>query len=106
VPRERRPLEVGDKLENGKGVVADAGPPRTMPSQITTPQTASHAPLYAILAHSSIILFNATRRAEQMHRASDRMLCHNMCRPIRVIRELDVELTFDGERESTEELFI
>src|SRR5215204_7287047 len=99
-------LKWGDKLENGKGVVADASPPRTMPSQITTPQTASHAPLYAILAYSSIILFNATRRAEQMHRASDRMLCHNMCRPIRVIQEIDVELTFDGERESTRALHL
>jgi hypothetical protein len=99
-------LKWGEKLENGKGVVADADPPRTMPSQITTPQSASHAPLYAILAHSSIILFNATSRAEQKHSASDGMLCHNMCRPIRVIRELDVELTFDGARESTRALHL
>jgi hypothetical protein len=99
-------LKWGDKLENGKGVAADASPPRTMPSQSTPPQRAGHAPLYAILAHSSIALCSATRGAEQMHRAMDRMLCHNMCRPIRVMRELDVEVTFDGERESTRALHL
>jgi hypothetical protein len=99
-------LKWGDKLENGKGVAADASPPRAMPFQITTLQRASHASLYAILAHSSIVLCSATRSAEQMHEATDRMLCHNMCRPIRVMRELDVEVTFDGERESTRALHL
>ena len=97
-------MKWGDKLENGKGVVADADPPRTMPFQITLPQTASHAPLYAILAHSKIGRCSATRSAEQMHEATDRMLCHNMCRLIRVVRELDVGVTFDGERESARAL--
>ena len=56
-------LKWGDKLENGKGVVADANPPRTMPFQSTLPQTASHAPLYAILAYSPLGLPGATRGA-------------------------------------------
>jgi hypothetical protein len=32
-------------------------------------------------------------RRVQPHRAIRRVLCHNMCRPIRVTRELDVEVT-------------
>jgi hypothetical protein len=99
-------LKWGNELENGKGVVADADPPRTMPFQITTPQRASHAPLDAILAHSSICGCSATRGAEQLHKATDRMLCHNMCMLIRVVRELDVEVTFDGERKSTRALHL
>ena len=97
-------LKWGDKLENGKGVVADADPPRTMPLQITTIYSARHAPLDAILADSSIGLLAATRGAQQMNEATDRMLCHNMCRRIRVVRELNVEVTFDGERESARAL--
>jgi hypothetical protein len=99
-------LKWGDKLENGKGVVADANPPRTIPSQITTLQRASHAPFYAILAHSLIGRCSAACGAQLMHEATDRMLCHNMCRSIRVMRELDVEVTFAGERESTRALHL
>jgi hypothetical protein len=38
--------------------------------------------------------------AKRAHEATNGMLCHNICRKIRVARELDVIVTFDGERES------
>ena len=99
-------LKWGDKLENGKGVVADAGPP----SHDAFPDyNATDGQSCTFICNSGALLsgqLSATRRAEQMHRATDRMLCHNMCRPIRVMRELDVEVTFDGERESTRALHL
>jgi hypothetical protein len=50
--------------------------------------------------------FSAQRpeRRPQTLTAIGRVLCHNMCWPIRVMWELDVEVTFDGERESTRAL--
>jgi hypothetical protein len=87
-------------LENGKGVVADASPPCTMLPQITMSQRPSHAPFYAIMVHATIGRLCATHGEKLVDEATDRMLCHNMCRPIRVMRELDVEVTFDRERES------
>jgi hypothetical protein len=86
-------------LENGKGVVADAGSPRTMPSQITPVPVVSHAPFYAILAHA------ARFGAKQTQRVLMRVLCHNMCGPIRVTRELGVEMT-RLENRSQPELFV
>ena len=44
------------------------------------------------------------KRRVQMHEAIAWVLCHNMCGLIRVTQELDVEVTFDGERESTKAL--
>jgi hypothetical protein len=99
-------LKWGDELENGKGVVADAGPP---PHDAFPDYNATDGQSCTYICNSGALLDHPVQRyppMKQMPRASDRMLCHNMCRPIRVIRELDVELTFDGERESTEELFI
>jgi hypothetical protein len=87
----------GSELENGKEVVADA----TLSHDAIPRCNATEGRSCTFCA-----VLVATHEPEQMHEAKDRMLCHNICRLIRVVRELDVEVTFDGERESTRPLHL